>query len=325
MEKTKSRELWIDVCKSVLIYFMVLGHCGFIEYNKWFYAFHMPCFFMISGYLYKSHSPRVIIKRLFIPVLCFSVINVCWKILIGYISNDLDVYMLLRKGLTTYFMSGSGVSFFPGVWFICVLFFCRCMMGDLILFRKINGGGRYDLYIAIICIVITVLLPKISSVYDKAQNIYIIKTISCLPFMLIGRALHRYGNEILSLKVPAIISCVVLWLLLTNFNGDVDINSSEYGKSTTIMYINALIASIALWNICRKISWCKFFFETLSKGTLLILGLHIIILSILKMILGKIGLEYIYAWGLIFAFFVLLICIPFIRFSDKKCKWVIGK
>ena len=128
MEKTKSRELWIDVCKSVLIYFMVLGHCGFIEYNKWFYAFHMPCFFMISGYLYKSHSPRVIIKRLFIPVLCFSVINVCWKILIGYISNDLDVYMLLRKGLTTYFMSGSGVSFFPGVWFICVLFFCRCIV-----------------------------------------------------------------------------------------------------------------------------------------------------------------------------------------------------
>lgn len=318
----KQRELWIDVCKSFLIYFMVLGHCGFVKYNIWFYTFHMPCFFLISGFLYKSHPVKKTIKRLFIPVLFFSIINFLFMIFTGIIYDNLDILYLLKNGLNSFFVSGSNVSLFPGVWFIFVLFFSRCLMGDLSFIKKDNKN--MDLFLMIICILVTFLLPKISSLYDSMQNIYIIKTISCLPFMLFGRYLQQYKN-LLNLSVPIIISIIFVSIILTINNGSIDIYSSVYGKNTIIMYINAIIASLAFCGICHYVTNCKTFFEYISKGTILILGLHIIILQVLKVLLYKIGVEYTIFWGIISAIIVILICYPIIRVVDKRFPWIIGK
>ena len=53
------RQNWIDWSKSIGIYLVVLGHCSFFnkDIEGFIYTFHMPLFFMISGYLYKgNHS-----------------------------------------------------------------------------------------------------------------------------------------------------------------------------------------------------------------------------------------------------------------------------
>lgn len=48
---------WIDIFKRILISFVVLGHSN-IDYDiiKIIYSFHMPVFFMVSGYLLKMES-----------------------------------------------------------------------------------------------------------------------------------------------------------------------------------------------------------------------------------------------------------------------------
>lgn len=50
------RQNWIDWSKSIGIYLVVLGHCSFFnkDIEGFIYTFHMPLFFMISGYLYKD-------------------------------------------------------------------------------------------------------------------------------------------------------------------------------------------------------------------------------------------------------------------------------
>ena len=63
------RENWIDWTKAILIWLMVLGHARLNGILLDFvYAFHMPAFFVISGYLYKPHNFIHTIKSFGIPI-----------------------------------------------------------------------------------------------------------------------------------------------------------------------------------------------------------------------------------------------------------------
>ena len=321
----KIRETWIDVSKSILIYLMVLGHCmPGNEVNMWFYAFHMPAFFMISGYLYKPHSIAKTMRQLFIPVLFFSAINLAYELCMNILGQkEIEGFLNL---LTTcwqpyiYTNDGNYTSLFPGVWFVIVLFFCRMLMGDLKIFA-INP--KLDLYIALLCIVIVVLFTSVSSC-DKILNIYVIKTIVCLPFMLLGR-FFRQLKEYMEKPSYLFVPFLVLYVFLTCFNGPVDIYSSQFGKNVIVMYVNAFFSSITLFILCSHVGFLKSYFELFSKGTLLILGLHKIILSVGKSLMYKVGIEDSILGSLFLSFVVLLSCLPFIKFSINKCPWLIGR
>ena len=78
----KNRESWIDWSKAILIWLMVLGHAGLSGIPREFvYAFHMPAFFIISGYLYRPHNWAKTLKSFGIPILFFSMINLCYVVL----------------------------------------------------------------------------------------------------------------------------------------------------------------------------------------------------------------------------------------------------
>ena len=49
---------WIDWAKVMGIYLMVLGHGGLVnaDIRQFIFSFHMPLFFILSGYLYKQRS-----------------------------------------------------------------------------------------------------------------------------------------------------------------------------------------------------------------------------------------------------------------------------
>lgn len=81
IKQISHRKDWIDWSKAILIWLMVLGHTGLSGYGREFvYVFHMPAFFIISGYLYKPHSWFRTLRSLGIPVICFSLINLCFVI-----------------------------------------------------------------------------------------------------------------------------------------------------------------------------------------------------------------------------------------------------
>ncbi len=51
------REYWLDIAKSIGIFLVVLGHTSINENLKIFiYSFHMPLFFLISGFLFKTND-----------------------------------------------------------------------------------------------------------------------------------------------------------------------------------------------------------------------------------------------------------------------------
>ena len=52
-----SRLKWADIAKGIGIVLVVWGHSSLpFEFRKWVYSFHMPLFFILSGYFYKSQK-----------------------------------------------------------------------------------------------------------------------------------------------------------------------------------------------------------------------------------------------------------------------------
>lgn len=80
MQPKSNRLEHIDILKGLLIILVVIGHIGGIPtLHKYIYWFHMPCFFMISGYLFqakKKKTKNIIITKIqnyTIPYLFWSI------------------------------------------------------------------------------------------------------------------------------------------------------------------------------------------------------------------------------------------------------------
>ena len=56
------RVRWIDMVKGFGIFLMVIGHASGLPENikLWIYGFHMPLFFILSGYTYGMFDEKKI-------------------------------------------------------------------------------------------------------------------------------------------------------------------------------------------------------------------------------------------------------------------------
>ena len=110
MNQKKQRESWIDIVKGLAIIFVVIGHVvtsyhnsGLLKEAKAFnfvcdflYTFHMPLFFMISGYLAaKSQRDeplgRAVARRCIvygIPYVAFSIVAFGLKVVAAAVVNS---------------------------------------------------------------------------------------------------------------------------------------------------------------------------------------------------------------------------------------------
>ena len=76
---SKGRKHWIDVYKANLIICVVLGHSNF-KYTEVIYWFHMPLFFIMSGFLWNSKESDCLgfikkkVKRLFVPWITYFIV-----------------------------------------------------------------------------------------------------------------------------------------------------------------------------------------------------------------------------------------------------------
>lgn len=116
MKVTKSRELWPDLVKVIACILVVLGHftqsmvkSGFISGGapyEWFqltiYSFHVPLFFICSGYLYQkcSHVNSVdawwfnVRKKavsLGVPYFVFTLLTLVMKAFAGDLANSAEL------------------------------------------------------------------------------------------------------------------------------------------------------------------------------------------------------------------------------------------
>lgn len=61
----QKRILWLDQLKAIAFFFVILGHMSISgEPKNWIYSFHMPLFFLVSGFTFNLEKTA---KSQFLP------------------------------------------------------------------------------------------------------------------------------------------------------------------------------------------------------------------------------------------------------------------
>ena len=119
---------WVDITKGIAIFLMVCGHTSIPQsVSNWIWSFHMPLFFLISGYLFKIPERKSIkkwcgkqIQSLLIPCMFFYAGNMALAL------KHVSLSDIIKK--VVFFVYGGRI--LPGVyWFISCMLLSRIIMG----------------------------------------------------------------------------------------------------------------------------------------------------------------------------------------------------
>lgn len=324
---TSNRVKWIDYAKCILIFFMISGHCNINNtYHMFIYSFHMPAFFIISGYLLKIKEEKAFcfitksIKSLLIPAIIYKIIHYVWYIIKGYVNNGdwnfLNIHDYIVKPILGFFIydTQTALPLCGELWFVFILFFMKLIM------YFIEKCKYYNIIYSII-LTFCFIYPTIVSQADFGYLFLIKRLIVCFPFLLLGFKLKKQFSQID--KIPSYIIFILIPVILISIylNTPIDIYYWNFGKSTTMFYINSFVTSICFFYLMTRIKCYPFIYKfilSFSIGTLLILGTHHIIMDILRQLHIKIAGE------LIPIVIMLLLYYP-IEISRNKFKILIGK
>lgn len=312
---------WLDSAKTIGILLVVLGHIPSEYGYKWaIFLFHMPLFFMLSGYLYKFVDVKSEFKRccksLLIPYLIYSLaLFGLW--VIGKRTFDIG---LLSNILTSNqnAMISVATSMCP-LWFIVSLMIMRLVasgLGD----AKLKNTPP-------ICLCMCLIASGVG-LFASNDWFKIGSTLLCLPFFIFGIWLKQDGlvEKVVSkdnakLKACACVMITGAALYEGYCNGAVDCIQSQYGDSLFTFYCVGTILSLMFICLCRiLLNFESKVLRNISQGTLLILSVHYAMIGPLNSILGK------YNWGFIaIATIIMLVCYILILFCKRWMPVLIGK
>lgn len=310
---SKERLDYIDWAKTFCIFFMVIGH--YTENRivlSYIFSFHMPAFFIISGFLYKPHSWKQTIIAFTVPVVFFSLLNLLLRLILGIVTLESLSIWEVTKQIVNWRHGLDGL--FKGLWFIWALVGLRFLFGDLFWMKAIR---KYHVPIALI-IVIYMTLEKYHVDIDTLFRGYYVGTIiPSLPFFSFGLFLKDIQWNPNNIRSFFFAPVILLFLILPFTNNYCDIYNSNYGYSYLIAAINAILFSMLLFWVSNKLHAC-IFIQTISEGTLIVLGMHMPLLIIQQRLLPN-------SISFLFPFLTIIVCYCVIIFCRRYCPILLGK
>ena len=331
MNERYTRFIWVDWAKVILIYLMVVAHAfPYAWENHLIYAFHMPAFFILSGYLYHQHSFSRTVKSFGIPILFYSLINFFVNFLYSKFKyGSFDTSDLIIRILVPFWANGiipedRMIIVFGGVWFLISLFLSRLLMGDISVFTPVLKYSKIVLVILIVFLSIEPFLFPNNPMVDYKWW----RVVPSFPFVLFGYNMRnwlRYEN----IKPWMLLSMILLFGLFAKQNGYTNILQYNFGVICYFtFFINAINGTIILFWVCNKLNRYKFI-EILATGTFLILGLSGTLKFLIDHTLIDLGLKFIvedkllYPW--LTSLIILFICYYPIKWLMSRCPILLGK
>lgn len=294
---------------------MIVGHWSSNEtLILYIYSFHVPAFFIVSGYLYKPYPWKRMIIAFAIPVLLVSIVAFFIKYILGEITlSSLTMPMLLK--LIFCYRYGLEVHLFEGIWFIWALVGLRLMFGDITMKRS---SVFFYIPIALVAITYMTFENSLVSIDSLFGGYYLGRIIPSLPFFCFGLSLRdREWTPRKISKFWIITPIIFIFILMPILNGRCDIYGNNYGKSYLIAALNAFLSSLLLFWLTNYFPVNKYVI-TISKGTLIILGIHMHILHILDRLLPDII-------SFSFPFITIVLCYYLIIFCERFFPIMLGK
>lgn len=246
------RDNRIDVMRGIAIILVVLQHSIGPSniLGKCILAFHMPLFFMISGYLakplgggYSGFLASVVknIKNLLVPQATLALITWLYNILISYLilhqPNEMEFNPLYC---------------FSEWWFLLVLFQAN-LLWEII--RRIDKGKAARWVIgglATVCLIYTLLIPV-----GVSGPLYCAVTPVAFMFYLIGYGCNRLDLRQHEIPAKIIPILVVVLVILSYFNDSVYMYSNTYGYPVVFL-LTSIIGAAVIYAVSKYFEKNKF-------------------------------------------------------------------
>ncbi len=277
----KKRIQWIDIAKGIAILAVIIGHTvphrGYFKLLwSFIFSFHMPLFFIVSGYLFNESSFKGIIrknfKRMIVPYL---ITFGTYSIYVAYTCEESFISSILKSLISIVYGSGKAVEALPciqsvgALWFLVALFFSTILF-NLIL-KIVKDKDR---------------ITELAIVMGLCIMGYILKDIKYLPwsldlvlvsqlFMYVGYELKSMDKGKIKISNIGFIFLVSLWFLCINKYA-FDLNQRAY-RDFAISILGSISGSIVILYISQYISrfdYLNSFLSFCGKESLVILCIH---------------------------------------------------
>lgn len=322
-----SRIKEIDIEKAFGILLMIMGHQFYGDFfDKLIHGFHMPLFFIISGFLYKGKSDisaclKRKIQTLIIPYFFFSVFHLValWIVKYGEYS---DFVNYLKKYLYhVVFYNHIGMPICGAIWFLTALFFCELIYIVL--------GKLSMLPLKCLGIFLSVALGLWLSYSGTRLPYSMDVSLTGVGFFGIGHGMKflfdKYNRSI-KIWIPLI--CVFGASFVIMLNDSVNLRLATYGNPI-LFYFGASLMAFALFYIASNIKKFDGFVVKellfIGQNSIIYLGFNQFVLIFLK----RLNFNNLYI-NLGCKFFALLVCLCILHvisnlLTKTKLNVLVGK
>lgn len=313
---------WIDSAKGIGVILVVMGHLLYdsnIPYlNQIIYSFHMPMFFIISGYLQKKDIPNDYLikkaRKLLIPFISFII---PWELFYwGIIMRQSTSIVAIL--FDAFYVKGT-ISNCP-LWFLIILF-------EIYVILYVTKLPQRSLKVLLLSLL---FFEALAFVVYQTNIIYfhvfgINRCLVCIGFYIVGMIISRYSEfnisklKLLILGVLYIISGIII-------NPKTSIYQYELGSYIPFT-IAAVSGALLFLVICKR--WLNFenHFTHLSKVAILLLGIQYFFIKPYRIIMNNIGYNNTITYDLLMLVLTIfiIVLIPYIynklknRFRFIKC------
>jgi len=265
-----TRDTNIDIAKGIAILLMIIGHCDSIWNTKLFYmifSFHMPLFFIFSGYFYKPKRTKELIKngfnKLLKPYIITALIAFLFLLIFDYqeaINYAIGIFIGCMGSWNPEIKTNELQA--GPIWFLLALFWCKIYYNII--------QKKYPKYTFLICVILTLIFWKID---ERIMNLPL--CIGCgftgLLFYGSGVILKERGLSNLKYKWIA----YAIWIFAFNYSY---LNMAQYIYTCfPLSMLGAICGTITIYDLSTLIKdRVSTIFLYLGKHTLDILCCHTI-------------------------------------------------
>lgn len=245
----KMRDQSLDILRGMGIFFMVFDHIGWgTVVHTYIQSFHMPLFFIVSGYLWKNEKLSGLVqkrfKTLLIPYVFFAAIYLAIQTILalGRENSFLDSL----RAVVLYPSDMSNMPIAPALWFL------PCMFLTSIVYSLLS---RLSFKLKTLIIVgISSLGMLYSSLVDTMLPFTIEPMTVALGFMLVGELIKKKQELVMRWldKLWLVLIVLIVEAILAMINKSVDLRSARY-HNCILYFLNGTFGTIAYWGIAKKI------------------------------------------------------------------------
>jgi fucose 4-O-acetylase-like acetyltransferase len=266
-----NRQKWIDIAKGLGIIAVAAGHSG-SGAAYYLYWFHMPLFFIISGYLFKPLEDWLSVFnwslrrtcQLLLPYISFLAIIVVVEFYLG--NRSLDYKKIADSFAFNLYPGGRFVGgFYVTFWFVTCLFATQIVFA--LIHKTFKSSG-----VCLLIIGIAYLLAHYESAIAETRQIMVPWDIDVAMLTLAYYAFGFYAKDVLkklnTVITAASISFTALLIFLSAlglFSYSINV---KYGTCSNLILdlVVPITISVALFALSQKCSSFK------AAGILAILG-----------------------------------------------------